>query len=41
LGIAARAMGMTLQAQFNEMLDSGKIMARILPKFSKRIKKYF
>jgi tape measure domain-containing protein len=41
LGIAARAMGMT-QAQFNEMLDSGKIMAEdFLPKFSKRIKKHF
>lgn len=41
LGIAARAMGMT-QAQFNEMLDSGKIMAEdFLPKFSKELKNTF
>lgn len=41
LGIAARAMGMT-QAQFNQMLDSGKIMAEdFLPKFSKELKNTF
>lgn len=41
LGIAARAMGMT-QAQFSEMLDSGKIMAEdFLPKFSKELKNTF
>ncbi|GEN71589.1 tape measure protein [Chryseobacterium lathyri] len=41
LGIAARSMGMT-QAQFNEMLDSGKIMAEdFLPKFSKELKNTF
>ena len=41
LGIAARAMGMT-QAEFNNMLDSGNIMAQdFLPKFSKELKKTF
>ncbi|MBB4807450.1 tape measure domain-containing protein [Chryseobacterium defluvii] len=41
LAIASRAMGMT-QVQFNEMLDSGKIMAEdFLPKFSKELKNTF
>ena len=41
LGIASRAMGMT-QVQFNELLESGKLMAEdFLPKFSKELKNTF